>query len=571
MKKIVGFVRRRWPVLVLALALGLTGMQVFLSYATPIYSASVQLLIDTRKQAIERDAALSGLSLETGAIESEVALMRSVQIAKRVVQSLHLDKDLAIVAQPPESVWSDFIGKIWAAQPPLQPSAARSSVARLGAAESGVAPSSAAPPSSAAESGVAPSSPAPPSSAAESGVAPLMAAPSSTTEGMGVDPLKLLAIDKVRKATQVRRVGLTYAIEITFSSPDAVKAAKIANALAQAYLTEQLEAQFEAARRAADWLSERLVGLRVTVEQSSRAVAQYKHEHQMLETTSGGIEKEQLSELSVQLVQARMSTMEKKARYDQFRNSSEGGSFNLRSEYEVALRREQELEKTFQHAADKQASLDEMSVRLRELEREAESNSLIYQSYLQRFKEASENKSLERRETRVITPAETPSSPSYPRHGVFFFAAVSLSLIVGVAASMLLESLKNGFLTAEEVENHLHCPVIATILTLTNKDLTQKRRVLSLPEYVEAKPTSRTGEMMCAIRVGLQVSDAKDPPRVILFSSSVTGEGKSTVAHSFACSAVVAGLRVALIDADLRHPSLAKAFGVANERGLCDY
>jgi len=571
MKKIVGFVRRRWPVLVLALALGLTGMQVFLSYATPIYSASVQLLIDTRKQAIERDAALSGLSLETGAIESEVALMRSVQIAKRVVQSLHLDKDLAIVAQPPESVWSDFIGKIWAAQPPLQPSAARSSIARLGAAESGVAPSSAAPPSSAAESGVAPSSPAPPSSAAESGVAPSMAAPSSTTEGMGVDPLKLLAIDKVRKATQVRRIGLTYAIEITFSSPDAVKAAKIANALAQAYLTEQLEAQFEAARRAADWLSERLVGLRVTVEQSSRAVAQYKHEHQMLETTSGGIEKEQLSELSVQLVQARMSTMEKKARYDQFRNSSEGGSFNLRSEYEVALRREQELEKTFQHAADKQASLDEMSVRLRELEREAESNSLIYQSYLQRFKEASENKSLERRETRVITPAETPSSPSYPRHGVFFFAAVSLSLIVGVAASMLLESLKNGFLTAEEVENHLHCPVIATILTLTNKDLTQKRRVLSLPEYVEAKPTSRTGEMMCAIRVGLQVSDAKDSPRVILFSSSVTGEGKSTVAHSFACSAVVAGLRVALIDADLRHPSLAKAFGVANERGLCDY
>ena len=371
MKKIVGFVRRRWPVLVLALALGLTGMQVFLSYATPIYSASVQLLIDTRKQAIERDAALSGLSLETGAIESEVALMRSVQIAKRVVQSLHLDKDLAIVAQP-ESVWSDFIGRIWAAQPRLQPSAARSSVARLGAAETGVAPSSPAPPSSAAESGVAPSSPAPPSSAAELGVAPSMAAPSSTTEGMGVDPLKLLAIDKVRKATQVRRVGLTYAIEITFSSPDAVKAAKIANALAQAYLTEQLEAQFEAARRAADWLSERLVGLRETVEQSSRAVARYKHEHQMLETTSGGIEKEQLSELSVQLVQARMSTMEKKARYDQFRNSSEGGSFNLRSEYEVALRREQELEKTFQHAADKQASLDEMSVRLRELEREAE-------------------------------------------------------------------------------------------------------------------------------------------------------------------------------------------------------
>lgn len=380
------------------------------------------------------------------------------------------------------------------------------------------------------------------------------------------------AIQKIRGATQVRRVGLTYAIEITYSSADPIRAAKIANALAQAYLTEQLEAQLEAAKRAADWLSERLVGLRQNMEQSSRAVAQYKHEHQMLETSSGGIEKQQLSELSAQLMHARMNTMEKKARYDQLRAGTDGGgAFNLKYEYEVALKREQELEKTFQHAAEKQASLDEASVRLRELEREAESNSLIYQSYLQRFKEASENKSLERRETRVITPAEVPTSPSYPRRRVFLFAAASLSLIAGVAASMLLEALKNGFLTAEEVENHLHCPVIATVVTLAGRDLIHKGKRLSLPEYVEARPTSRTGEAMCAIRVGLQLSDVKDPPRVVLFTSSVTGEGKSMLAQAFARSAVIAGQRIALIDGDLRHPSMSKSLGLTDHRGLSDY
>lgn len=545
--------------LALTVIIGLIGTHVLLSRITPLYSASVQLLIDTRKQAIERDAALSGLSLDTGAIESEVALMRSFEIAKRVVESLHLnktppnlnkdpanlnkdpanlDKDPPIAAEPSEGFWSVLWRMIWepetAAQPPDPSDVAQSSAAQSGAARQ---------------------------------ADPL----SKASEVKGVDPQTMAAIERVRSATQVRRVGLTYAIEITYSSPDPIMAAKIANALADAYLKEQLEAQLGAARRAADWLAERLVGLKQSMEQSARAITQYKNEHEILETTSGGIEKQQLTELSLQLVRARMITMEKKARYDHVRGTSEGGGANLKFEYEVALRREQELEKTFQRAADRQESLDDASVRLRELEREAESNSLIYQTYLQRYKEASENKSLERRETRVITPADPPSSPSYPRHRIFYFAAVSLSLIVGVAASMLLETFKNGFMTAEEVETHLHFPVIATIATLAQKDLKQKGRRLSLPEYVMAKPASRTGEAMCAIRVRLQLSDAKDPPCVVLFTSSVTGEGKSAVAQSFACSAVVAGQRVALIDADLRHPSMSRAFGVADERGLSDY
>jgi polysaccharide biosynthesis transport protein len=265
-----------------------------------------------------------------------------------------------------------------------------------------------------------------------------------------------------------------------------------------------------------------------------------------------------------------MTTVDKKARLDQSRHLNEGGGFILRSEYEVALKREQELEKSFQQATDEQARFEEASVRLKELEREAESNTLIYQTYLQRFKETTESKSLERRESRVISPAELPPRPSYPRRGVFFFAAATLSLIVGSAATVLLETFKNGFSTAEEVEYHLRCPVIATIPTLTTKDLTHDGQLLSLPQYVVAKRTSRTGEAMCAIRVSVQFSDVEDPPRVVMFTSSVTGEGKSVLAHSFACSAVVAGLTVALIDADVRHPSMSRSFG-ENARGLSNY
>lgn len=525
---ILGIAMRRWRLLAVAFGLGLVGAQVFLWLATPIYSASVQLLIDPRKQAIERDAVISGLPLDTGSIESEVTLIRSFVIAKRVVQSLHLDKDPAIVGEPPESLWSVLLNKIWSIQPAVQ------------------------------------------SSTTESLGGDLLRSRGSTPI-LSADPLTLRAIETVRDSTQVRRIGLTYAIEISFSSPDAIKAAKIANGLAQAYLIEQLETQLEAARRAADWLNARLVGLRQNMEMSARAVAEYKREHQIPETNMGDVEKQQLSELSAQLVQARANTLEKKARYNQSRLLSDHGGFNLKNQYDVALQQEEELEKSFQHAAGEQARLDEESVRLKELEREAESNSLLYENYLQRFKETLENKSLEHRESRVITPAATPSSPSYPRRGVFFFAAASLSLLGGAAASMLLEIIKNGFSTAEEVENHLCCPVIATIQTLTDKDLTHNGQVLSLPQYVAAKPTSRTGEAIRAIRCGVQLFDGEDPPRVVLFTSSVAGEGKSILAHSFARSAAGAGQRVALIDADLRHRSISETFGVANARGLSDY
>jgi polysaccharide biosynthesis transport protein len=526
---ILGIAMRRWRLLAVAFGLGLVGAQVFLWLATPIYSASVQLLIDPRKQAIERDAVISGLPLDSASIESEVTRIRSFVIAKRVVHSLHLDKDPEFVGEPGESLWSVLLSKIWPIQPDVQ------------------------------------------SSTTESMEADLLRSRGSTPIP-SADPLTLLAIETVRDSTQVRRLGLTYAIEITFSSPNAIKAAKIADALAQAYLDEQLEVQLRAARRAADWLNERLVGLRQNMEMSARAVTQYKREHQILETNTGGVEKQQLSELSTQLVQARRNTLERKARYDQSRILSDNnGGFNLKTQYEVALKQEEELEKSFHHAAGEQARLDEESARLKDLEREAESNTLLYENYLQRFRETLGNKSLEHRESSVITPAETPESPSYPRRGVFFFAAASLSLVLGAVTAKFLEMIKNGFSTTEEVENHVRCPVIATIQTLTDKDRTHNGQVLSLPQYVAVKPTSRTGEAIRAIRFGIQLSDGEDPPRVVLFTSSVAGEGKSTLAHSFARSAAGAGQRVAFIDADLRHHSISETCGVASARGLSDY
>src|SRR5262249_18519244 len=164
----------------------------------------------------------------------------------------------------------------------------------------------------------------------------------------------------------------------------------------------------------------------------------------------------------------------KKVRVDQ------NGGFNVKNEYEVALRREQELEKSFQRAADEQARLDQASVRLGELEHEFEDNKTLYDNFFQRFKETKGNMSLEHAETRVITPAEAPSDPSYPRRGVFFFAAASLSLIAGAALSLILEARKNGFSTVEEVESHLQFPVVATIRNLTDRDLKYRGKVLSL-------------------------------------------------------------------------------------------
>ena len=128
------------------------------------------------------------------------------------------------------------------------------------------------------------------------------------------------AIRAVQDRLAIKRIGLSYVIQISFWAYSAERAAEIANAVADAYITDQLEAKYQATRRASVWLQDRINELRAQVSAAERAVVDFKTQNNIVST--GGADKrllgeQQVAELTSQLVIARAHTAETKARLDQ--------------------------------------------------------------------------------------------------------------------------------------------------------------------------------------------------------------------------------------------------------------
>ena len=133
-------------------------------------------------------------------------------------------------------------------------------------------------------------------------------------------PDVLRSIGRLRAALDVQRIQRSYVISIAVTSEDSIKAARLANAVADAYVVDQLDARYDAAKRASLWLGERLDGLRDQVRQSEEVVAKFRREHNLLTTNSDTkltISEQQLSELNAKLATARAELAERRAKYDQ--------------------------------------------------------------------------------------------------------------------------------------------------------------------------------------------------------------------------------------------------------------
>ena len=124
------------------------------------------------------------------------------------------------------------------------------------------------------------------------------------------------AIDTLEKNLKVKRSGLTYAIDIDFKSLNPDRAAQVANAIADAYVVDTLEAKYKTARRAASWLQDRLKELREESADAEHAVMAYKTKNNIVDTGGRLMNEQQLGELNSALVQARALTAESKARLD---------------------------------------------------------------------------------------------------------------------------------------------------------------------------------------------------------------------------------------------------------------
>jgi len=140
------------------------------------------------------------------------------------------------------------------------------------------------------------------------------------------------ALGKFQSGLRIKRVGLTYVIEISYQSTDPQRAARIANAVAEAYIDDSLEAKYQASRRAASWLQDRIKELRTQASTAERAVADYKAKNNIVDAGGRLLNEQQLAEINSALSIARAQKAEAQARYDRIssilQNEDSGASFN---------------------------------------------------------------------------------------------------------------------------------------------------------------------------------------------------------------------------------------------------
>jgi succinoglycan biosynthesis transport protein ExoP len=235
---------------------------------------------------------------------------------------------------------------------------------------------------------------------------------------------------------------------------------------------------------------------------------------------------------------------------------------NFRNAYDIAVRREQALEADLQRLTAGHNS--EAYQKLQQLRHLADADRNLYQSYLSQYNDISERRSLQDASARIISPATLPRSPTSSHRKLYALGGI-LGLAGGFLLAFLLEYLRPGIKTAMEIEQSFGRPVVGLI------PLVQHRRSREAPfnrllQRMVDVPISHFSEAVHAMRISLELSSAN--PKVILITSALPGEGKSTAAMLLAASSASSGKRTVLLDCDLRQQSTSEAFKNERQPGL---
>jgi succinoglycan biosynthesis transport protein ExoP len=575
------------PIVLVGLALA------YVMAVSTLYTATSTVLVDPRRASVveTNQSVLSNFGTDDATIESQALLIQSVAILDRVVRKLKLTEDEEFTPQPG---LLDPVKALF-----------RSS-----------GPSDGANPEDAARS-----------------------------RSVGI----------LQKRMKVTRQGTTFLVDINVSSESPRKASTIANAIADAYFEEQVRSKSEATRIAATWLGGQIGDLKSRVVTSERAVEDFRSANNLTVSQGVTVNDQQITDLNNKLIAARVQTAEARAKYDQAQQISKSGGdpgginaaissemiiklrtqyaeiakseadlsskygtrhptvANVRAQlrdtqklisaeirrildstkhdYDVAQSREASLQQSLDQLQGVSTSSGQAQVRLRELQREAEANRTLYESYLARSKEATAQETLEMPDSRIVTKASVPIRPSSPKTMLILGLAVMLGLGAGAVLAFLIDYLDGRVKTLEQAEKISGVPALAAVPSINARELAARARrghdelarydrntmkllppALQPPlmRYAIDRPGTFFAEAIRSVRLAIQRTMRTQPVKVILVSSSLDSEGKTTLAGNLAQSLATLGIRTLLIDGDLRNPQLTRALCPRADLGLLE-
>jgi len=201
-------------------------------------------------------------------------------------------------------------------------------------------------------------------------------------------------------------------------------------------------------------------------------------------------------------------------------------------------------------------------ITLQQLTREAEAVRLLYETFLRRLQETSAQQGIQQADSQILSNAVIPLFPSEPRKTMIVFAAMVLGGLIGVGLVLLREARQNGYRTAQELEQQTGISVLGQIPSIPARN---RKNTLS---YLRDKPASSAAEAYRNLRTSLMLSDIDNPPQVLISTSCVPGEGKTTNSLALAQNLTGLGKSVLLIEGDIRRRTFSQYFDNLPKKSL---
>ena len=457
---------------------------------------------------------------------------------------------------------------------------------------------------------------------------------------------KVRLIDAFKKKLTVELTPKTRMLAVSFEDPDPQLAAQVSTSLVTNYIDYSFREKYDATRQASAWMEQQLDELKAKVESSQQALVGYEREHQIVNTgdNKGSMQEQMLSDMGRDLTAAKSDRLQKESLYqevvanrdqlatlvhDDLLQKLEERSADLQDQYNEAvsqygpqfpkaIRLKGEIDGIRSQIATEQTRVlarirkdytatvtreklaagavaaqkevvgaqNQLLIQHNILQHEFEGNQQLYQSLMQRLKNATVSAGLQSTNIHLVDAALAPGEPVRPKKALNIALGFLAGVVLGVMFAFAQEGLDHSIKTAEEVESLLMTPVLAVVplqrgtesakwaiagrkwALRRHGEESRQTANQSVALCISKNPQSVLAEAYRALRTSVLLSLAVNPPKLILVTSAQAGEGKTATALNLAQSLAQRKGQVVIVDGDLRKGGIAKVLGLENDKGI---
>ena len=361
----------------------------------------------------------------------------------------------------------------------------------------------------------------------------------------------------------VSNLARSYVFNITVETAGAVKSAEIADAFSRIYIQDQLQVKFDQSERATIWLTGTVSDLKIELEEAETELSVFSNSTDLISAEVLKAQEIQLKDLRERVTDAVVD--ENIAQQTLDAANAAGDQVAARRAELDFLRRQQQVKTLAASRDNLEQQIERQNadlITLQQFKREAEAKGLLYDYFLTRLNETTAQQGIQQPDSRILSQAVVPFGASSPKKLIILMLSGLLGVCLGSALVLWRDARRNGFVLADDLEKATGYSVLGQIPIVPGR---QRGRVLN---YLSDKPASVQAEAYRNLRTSVMLSNIDNPPQVILSTSCVPGEGKTTNSLVLAQNLTGLGKKVILVEGDIRKRTFGEYFKGLPEKGL---